>query len=327
VLLLIPISLSCMSPESTGRPPGNPVGDRDTAVDTGGGDTRGGGLHIQAVDRGRALPEFDGVGAAVGGRPPVGSPFGPRVMALEDGRSDFHLGVDIPLETGTPVVSVAKGTVFKVSPEDLEMGSGNQVYVEHLLDEPFTWEGVEVTRYYTFYQHLESYIVSDGAVVEKGTVLGRSGTSGANSPHLHLEVRLQTHCSLHYRTENPDSTCGIEGFDPHVNPLALSDGSAPGGIKVRARSLEPFVLEVTLGVDDLDLNRIESDLGVVDFNSREGLDASTLNALDDLDYGWMRIEPLELEDDVAIYLLYFAQAPSWVEVTDLHGVGVRASAL
>jgi murein DD-endopeptidase MepM/ murein hydrolase activator NlpD len=298
----------------------------DTGVsDTGGKDTGAEGLQLQAIDRGRSLPEFEGVGAAVTGRPAIGSPFGPRVMELEGGRSDFHLGLDIPLEIGTPVRSLAKGTVFKVNPENLETGSGNHVYVEHLLETPFTWQGVEITRYYSFYQHLDSYIVSEGDALERGALLGHSGDTGTKAPHLHLEVRLQTHCSLHYRTENPDSTCGIDGFDPHINPLALSDSTKPGGLSVSAVSLDPLVLKLSLGVDDLDLNRIESDLGTVDFNSREGLDARTLSALDDLDYGWMRIEPLELDESAAVYLLHFAQIPQWVEITDLHGQGMRAT--
>lgn len=310
---------------------GTDTGSRDTGpvdtgpIDTGPVDTGPVGLQLESIDLGRALPIFEGTGAAVTGLPPLGSPFGPRVMELEGDRSDFHLGIDIPLEIGTPVRSIAQGTVFKVNPEDTETGSGNHVYVEHVLEEPFTWQGVEVSRYYSFYQHLDSYIVSEGDAVEKGALLGHSGDTGTKAAHLHLEVRLQTHCSLQYRTENPDSTCGIEGFDPHVNPLALSETTAPGGVGVRALSLDPLVLELTLGLDDLDLNRIESDLGVVDFNSREGLDATTLSALDDLDYGWMRIEPLELEDDAAVYLLHFTQQPEWVEVSDLYGVGVRAT--
>lgn len=297
----------------------------DTGIDTGIKDSGAEGLQLQSIDLGRSLPEFEGVGAAVTGRPPLGSPFGPRVMELEDGRSDFHLGLDIPLEIGTPVRSIAKGTVFKVNPEDPEKGSGNHVYVEHLLETPFTWQGVEVTRYYSFYQHLDSYSVTEGETLERGALLGHSGDTGTKAAHLHLEVRLETHCSLHYRTENPGSSCGIDGFDPHVNPLALNGDTAPGGLSVSALSLEPLVLELTLALDDLDLNRIGSDLGVVDFNSREGLDARTLSALDDLDYGWMRIEPLELDDDSAVYLLHFAQSPEWVEITDIYGVGVRVT--
>jgi len=43
----------------------------------------------------------------------------------------------------------------------------------------------------THYAHLSSFDVDAGARVERGTIIGRAGSTGrATSPHLHYELRL-----------------------------------------------------------------------------------------------------------------------------------------
>jgi len=43
----------------------------------------------------------------------------------------------------------------------------------------------------THYAHLSSFDVEAGARVERGSIIGRAGSTGrATSPHLHYEVRL-----------------------------------------------------------------------------------------------------------------------------------------
>jgi murein DD-endopeptidase MepM/ murein hydrolase activator NlpD len=86
----------------------------------------------------------------------------------------MHEGLDFTAPTGTPVVSVAPGTVTRSSFE----GSYGQV--------------IEVTHaegFMTRYAHLSRRRVVEGQVVERGTQLGDVGSTGRSTgPHLHYEV-------------------------------------------------------------------------------------------------------------------------------------------
>jgi murein DD-endopeptidase MepM/ murein hydrolase activator NlpD len=45
---------------------------------------------------------------------------------------------------------------------------------------------------FTLYMHLSEFLVSEGANIEKGEPIGRSGSSGrVTGPHLHFAVRWQ----------------------------------------------------------------------------------------------------------------------------------------
>jgi murein DD-endopeptidase MepM/ murein hydrolase activator NlpD len=103
-----------------------------------------------------------------------------RVYLYADGKTDtsIHAGVDCGVPTGTPVSACAAGRVVLARERIV---TGNTVILEHL-------PGV-----YSLYYHMDSIAVSEGLVVEGGTLLGLSGSTGlATGPHLHWEIRVST---------------------------------------------------------------------------------------------------------------------------------------
>jgi murein DD-endopeptidase MepM/ murein hydrolase activator NlpD len=105
----------------------------------------------------------------------VGSIFGYRRDPFTR-RARFHSGVDIKARWGDPVGASQAGIVTFAG---WYHGYGNLIIVSH---------GGGVT---THYAHLSSFEVEVGSRVERGTIIGRAGSTGrATSPHLHYEVRL-----------------------------------------------------------------------------------------------------------------------------------------
>ena len=112
---------------------------------------------------------------AVSSSASVGSVFGYRRDPFTR-RAKFHSGVDIKARWGDPVGASQAGTVQFAG---WYHGYGNMIIVAH---------GGGVT---THYAHLSSFYVEAGARVERGTIIGRAGSTGrATSPHLHYEVRF-----------------------------------------------------------------------------------------------------------------------------------------
>lgn len=98
----------------------------------------------------------------------VYSPFGYR-----HGRR--HMGVDLPLKTGTPVVAAFTG---KVRLSKYYKGFGNLVVIRHD-------NGLE-----TFYAHLSKRLVNPGDWVTAGQTVGLGGSTGRSTgAHLHFETR------------------------------------------------------------------------------------------------------------------------------------------
>jgi murein DD-endopeptidase MepM/ murein hydrolase activator NlpD len=105
----------------------------------------------------------------------VGSVYGVRRDPFTR-RARFHSGVDIKAHLGDPVGASQRGAVEFAG---WYHGYGNLIIVGH-------GGGVR-----THYAHLSSLDVEVGARVERGTIIGRAGSTGrATSPHLHYEVRV-----------------------------------------------------------------------------------------------------------------------------------------
>lgn len=99
----------------------------------------------------------------------ITSPFGRR------GR-EFHTGIDVAADRGTPIRASNSGTVTFAGRRG---NYGNLVIINH-------GGGFE-----TYYAHASSILVSVGDKVEKGQQIASVGTTGRTTgPHVHFEVRL-----------------------------------------------------------------------------------------------------------------------------------------
>ncbi|PRP93165.1 Glycyl-glycine endopeptidase ALE-1 precursor [Enhygromyxa salina] len=105
----------------------------------------------------------------------VSAPFGPRDQS---GSYDFHAGIDFPVPEGTKVRAIKAGTVEKTVEWNGQTGPGNWVLIDH--------GGGEKSAYL----HLSKISVDAGDTVNAGTTLGRSGSTGSSSEHLHMNYML-----------------------------------------------------------------------------------------------------------------------------------------
>lgn len=113
-----------------------------------------------------ALPSLNPVGGY------VSAGFGWRVSPWPE----FHRGLDLAVDYGTPVRAAADGVVRAAG---WDGGFGIKVAVDHL------------NGYQTWYAHLSRAAVSPGQHVRKGQTIAFVGATGeATGPHLHYQVML-----------------------------------------------------------------------------------------------------------------------------------------
>lgn len=99
----------------------------------------------------------------------VTSPFGNR-------NGDFHEGVDLQAQVGTPVYASQSGKVL-YSGNKIN-GYGKLVVLKH------------ASGFSTVYAHNSKLLVRKGDFVTKGRMIASSGKTGrAHGPHLHFEIR------------------------------------------------------------------------------------------------------------------------------------------
>lgn len=130
--------------------------------------------------------------------------YGPRgpikKLAKHGGRyakRHMHLGVDVPLEVGTPIIAPASGRITLARTGSKSAGN----YLELLHD---TGQGF---RLYKF-MHLEKFMVKRGQDVEKGQTIALSGNTGRSTgPHLHYEIKVDV---------KPNGRGG-----KHVDPMSI----------------------------------------------------------------------------------------------------------
>ena len=103
------------------------------------------------------------------------SSFGFRVHPIY-GTNLFHGGIDIGVETGTPVKAALPGVVKEGG---YTSSAGNYLTLCHN------------DKVDTKYAHLSELLVSEGDRVYQGQTIALSGNSGVSTgPHLHFEIRI-----------------------------------------------------------------------------------------------------------------------------------------
>lgn len=103
----------------------------------------------------------------------ISSPYGGRTAPVGGGY-DWHPGIDIAVDFGTPVYAAAAGTVEQAG---WNGGYGRYVKLDH------------GNGYETAYGHMSSIAVAAGESVHKGDIIGFAGSSGySTGPHIHFEV-------------------------------------------------------------------------------------------------------------------------------------------
>jgi murein DD-endopeptidase MepM/ murein hydrolase activator NlpD len=116
---------------------------------------------------------------------PLSSTFGPRQKASKDYQYDYHRGIDIPTEVGTPVFAIADGVVMIAG--NHSSYSDPLVQIRHYRPDYSSCNNVGC--YYSNYIHLEKWVVSTNQSVSKGTLIGYTGKGVDGFPHLHFEIR------------------------------------------------------------------------------------------------------------------------------------------
>ena len=103
----------------------------------------------------------------------ITSPYGDRENPVHGGH-DFHSGIDISVEPGSPIRATADGVV---SFAGWSGGSGNLVGLEHGFG------------FSTFYAHNRHVTVKVGQRVKRGDIIAYSGSTGSSTgPHCHYEI-------------------------------------------------------------------------------------------------------------------------------------------
>ena len=152
----------------------------------------------------------------------INSPFANRADPFT-GRAQFHPGVDLRAQEGTPIYASADGKVVgaKMSqgdglplndPKKKWWSYGNVISIDH-------GEGWQ-----SRYAHLKKMLVPVGSTVQKGQLIALSGSTGdATGPHLHWEI----HGLVNGKDAPVDPTAWLKNPRPEI--LEATKEDAPQG--------------------------------------------------------------------------------------------------
>lgn len=155
----------------------------------------------------------------------------------DNGNRPVHHGIDIPNETGTPVIAAADGIVYFVgSDQTILFGPqpdfyGTLVVIEH------TFRDSRGLTIYSLYGHLYKVEVRRGQPVKEGQVIGQVGSSGvALGAHLHFEVRAGDPQDYN-ATRNPELwIIPFQGYGVLAGRVLDLNGKPLGGLRVEAQA-------------------------------------------------------------------------------------------
>ncbi|WP_166645840.1 M23 family metallopeptidase, partial [Nesterenkonia aurantiaca] len=144
------------------------------------------------------------------------SPYGSRCMPTQ-GASTSHLGQDLGAADGSPIYSVAAGTVVRAF-------SGNRyntgfVVVQHQIDG---------RTFHSAYLHMwDAHThVRVGQTVQAGQTISRVGSSGPSTgPHLHLEI--WEGAWMHGTSHNPTTWLAQRGVDLRASASTVMNITNP----------------------------------------------------------------------------------------------------
>jgi murein DD-endopeptidase MepM/ murein hydrolase activator NlpD len=120
----------------------------------------------------------------------------PRFGMVRDGGARAHTGVDLDAAVGTPIFAVADGVITLARYNDPMLGS--DILLMFRPTAPMLTYLASVGSaasdgvLFANYAHLSAMFVETGQRVARGTMIGRTGTSGnadQKYPHLHFEIR------------------------------------------------------------------------------------------------------------------------------------------
>ena len=241
----------------------------------------------------------------------IESTFGPRIQ-VSTNAYDWHRGIDIDAPLGIPVLAAAAGELWNVT---TFTDGGTTVILRHTFPAPVTYAGKSLSRYYTFYMHLNSVaadlVTADQAgqhpAVAVGQVIGAVGHSGtAVGDHLHFELRVGSQCSLEYQLANPTSSCSGYGFDPAMHSMLLfppltpdmtltllktPTGKANGQVRFGSPDEQPLLNRIEYAIKDRRSGKVVAS-HILDFNQRIGFNATSTLALDTADTTKPYMSPL-----------------------------------
>lgn len=184
----------------------------------------------------------------------IGDAFGPRL--IED-KYDWHEGIDIKAQEGTEVIASTSGFVrISTDCDNRYKNCGKIIQIE----------GYDSNnqKYRINYCHLSERLVEPEIIIKQGTVIGKSGCTGATWPHLHLEIRKDDN------PQNPYFYLACPSTGSHKVTIQDITKNANGTLKVTLRVISPRnKLDINrISVSALDTTSKLQDSMYVDFNER-----------------------------------------------------------
>lgn len=182
-----------------------------------GGSQSGGAGSVSTPQSGSAAAALQaGMGNA-----PITSPFGPRESPGGVGSTN-HNGIDLGVDEGTPVPTPVDGTVDDVGSQGGPgSGYGNFVVIK------------DGKGMYHLFAHLSEQCVQKGDTVKSGTIVAKSGNTGASTgPHLHYTVTSDQSCAGMNGAVDP-CQYSIEGLaSGNAGKGKHGDASTPGFMSI-----------------------------------------------------------------------------------------------
>ena len=184
---------------------------------------------------------------------PLSSTYGPRQLANEDLRYDFHRGIDIPAPLGSPVFAIANGKVTRAGAYEAYQ---DPIVILRHYDE--TSANCEISNcLHSLYFHLSNWVVNEGDDILKGQLIAYTGASSSGFAHLHFEIREVP--------SNHNITSALQRDAIHPIKYLATENTNANNISLsfkqidKSNSLQPNVtLTVTINHNiELDFNRLE----------------------------------------------------------------------